>query len=149
MALNLFPFIHIASREDSVSDEFIYLRNVWTPTSCIRLKNSDRQCSALASEGILSLKQDPNGPKHNAFYLSSFPDWYFISFSFWIFIILSLFFLWIHITLSQVLSDLFWFVLFYIKMWGWTPNFISITLVTALKKKNGKHTFIGGFIVKC
>lgn len=45
------------------------------------------------------------------------------------------FFLWIHITLPRVPSDLFWFVLFYLKMWGWTPNFISITLVIAFKKR--------------
>lgn len=55
MAPNLFSFIHVANREDSVSDELIYLRNVWTPTSCISLKNGDRKYSALPSEGILTV----------------------------------------------------------------------------------------------
>lgn len=51
------------------------------------------------------------GSKHGASHLFGFPDWYFLSFSFGIFISLSLFFLWIHITLSWVLSDFFCFVL--------------------------------------
>ena len=71
---------------------------------------SNRQCSALPSDGILRV-WNVTGSKHSASHLFSLPDGYFPSFSFWISLIL--FFFWSHVKLPQVLpSEFFWFVSF-------------------------------------
>lgn len=68
----------------------------------------------MPSDGILRV-WSITGSKCCASHLFSFPDWYFLSFSFWIFISLFLFFLWIHVKFSQVLSDFFCFLFLYIQ----------------------------------
>lgn len=106
---------------------------------------SDRQCSALPSEGILRV-WNVTGSKRSAshcwicqtgisfhFLFESSPVWVSSSSeSMWS-------------CLSQVLSDFFCFVLFCYTYWGWMLNFITITLFTTEKQ----HTFIGLFTVKC